>query len=100
MNYTKGLSPVSLVYGKDEIGFLPDHTLRVGLDFKYVQLSLGYSNLKKVVRGSDNLGKDDGSLFLPLFSLGGIYDFNNYSISLLLISVPTPVLRTSFTVLF
>lgn len=96
LNYGLAFSPVSFVYGKDEIGLKPTHTLRLGFDFKYVQTAMGFSVLKKVAKGSENLGEEGDAIFLPLFSLGSGMDFlNAYRVDFLIFAVPMPLLKVS-----
>ncbi|NOY57835.1 MAG: hypothetical protein GXO75_02745 [Calditrichaeota bacterium] len=101
LNYSLGMTPMSIVYGRDEIGFRPAHTLRTGFDLKYIQIGAGFTTLTKVAKGSENLGEGGSTLIIPLFSLGTSVSFTqNMHLNVLVVSFPTPILRTSFSVKF
>ena len=96
-SYSMGFSPLSFVYGKDEIGVKPAHTFLLGFNLKYVQMGLGLSVLKKVAKGSENLGEDGLTSILPLFTIGSqaqIGEAMNFYFSLL--SLPLPCVKISF----
>ena len=101
LNYALGFSPVSFVYGNDEIGIKPSHILRLGLDFKYVQTALGFAILNKVAKGSETLGENGTTTMLPLFSLGTGLEFSqNYRADFQVFAVPMPILKLSLGIRF
>ena len=93
-SYGLGLSPISLAYGPDEIGFKPAHSIKLGLDFKYIQTGFGLLILKKVAHGSENLGDSGTSILLPLFALGTHHQvWQNYDLNFSLVLAPMPIFK-------
>jgi len=100
-NYSLGLSPLSFVYGEDEIGLKPSHTFLLGFDLKYVQTGFGLSILHKKARGSKNLGSDGVRMQVPLFTLGTHINVGkNIRLYLSLQSLPLPSMKMSFNYQF
>ncbi|MBN1999495.1 hypothetical protein JW935_18195 [candidate division KSB1 bacterium] len=97
LSYSYGFSPLSFVYGKDEIGIKPEHRLTAGLDFKYVQAGLGFLTLKKFSNGSENLGTEPQHFILPVFTLGSFFKFKeDYTVYVSLILDPVPAIKLGY----
>jgi len=99
INYSYGLSPFAMRYGKDEIGLRPVHSVRLGIVHPWLQVGLGASVVEKIAQGSERLGESGETFIIPQFSLGtGFHIRSGIQIILALVTVPLPVLRTSLLI--
>ncbi len=97
LSYHYTFSPVSFVYGGDEIGIKPGHRLTAGFDFKYVQTGVGFMTLKKFSRGPKDLETETVNYFLPVFTLGSsMVVQRNYLCYISLVLDPVPALKIGY----
>lgn len=97
--YSRRMSPFSIVYGDDELSLPAGSMWRAGFDFKYFQMSLGAIEMEPKIPATNYFSPTSQKVWAPLFSLGSSYDFGGrYTAHLLLVSVPSPLLRTGLTI--
>ncbi len=90
-NYVWGFTPLSVVYGSEEAGIHPVHTVRLGLDIKSIQFGIGGTILKTLSEGAENLFSADQTLILPLASVGTTLEWDPILLNMLLAANPTPM---------
>jgi hypothetical protein len=99
--FSKGFTPLSFIYGTDEIGLKLVYTLRLGLDFKYLQVGLGLMQLQKIARGSDKLRDGGESISVPLFSIGtDIHLRQNLDLQVVIAPTPLPMIKFGWGLFF